>query len=159
MKLAAVQIQSQPGRTEANLAHGSDFFNAFVLAGPDGEVAGRACKSNAEANAFRRGRHQHVIDTPIGPIGIGICAGNQFTAQLWLAARRTVRYRRRPGGMRHTGPGPQALPRAAKLRRLAVAGPALSRKAVIPDDILTGRLCCAMSRERKRKAQRKGGVR
>ena len=54
----------------------------FVLAGPDGEIAGRGYKTNAEANVFRRGRSVHVIDTAIGRIGIGICADNQFSAQL-----------------------------------------------------------------------------
>jgi N-carbamoylputrescine amidase len=146
--LAAVQVQSQPGQTEANLEHatpyieqaagqgaglvvlpelfscgyvpnravwdaaeppqgrtaqwlaatarrlriylgagsaeadGSDFFNAFILASPTGEIAGRAYKTNAEATIFRRGRHEHLIDTPIGRIGIGICADNQFAAHL-----------------------------------------------------------------------------
>ena len=42
-----------------------------------------ACKSNAEANVFRRGRPDHMIDTPIGRIGIGIC-DNQFAAHLRL---------------------------------------------------------------------------
>jgi hypothetical protein len=55
-----------------------------VLAGPRGEIAGRAYKTNAEANVFRRGRREHVIETPIGRIGIGICADNQFAAQLQL---------------------------------------------------------------------------
>ena len=63
---------------------GSDYFNAFILAGPDGQIAGRAYKANAEANVFRRGRSEHLITTPIGRIGIGICADNQFAAQLAL---------------------------------------------------------------------------
>jgi N-carbamoylputrescine amidase len=63
---------------------GADFFNAFVLAGPNGEIAGRAYKTNAEANVFKRGRNAHVIDTSIGRIGVGICADNQFVAQLEL---------------------------------------------------------------------------
>lgn len=65
-------------------ADGSDFFNVFILANPDGEIAGRAYKDNAEADVFKRGRSQHVIDTPIGRIGIGICADNQFAAHLRL---------------------------------------------------------------------------
>jgi N-carbamoylputrescine amidase len=63
---------------------GVDFYNAFILAGPDGRVAGRAYKANAEASIFRRGRHRHLIVTPVGRIGIGICADNQFSAQLRL---------------------------------------------------------------------------
>jgi len=63
---------------------GADFLNAFLLAAPDGRIAGRAYKTNAEANVFRRGRADHMILTPAGRIGVGICADNQFSAQLWL---------------------------------------------------------------------------
>jgi N-carbamoylputrescine amidase len=61
---------------------GSGFFDVFLLAGPDGQIAGRAYKASAEANVFQRGRHQHLITTPIGRIGVGICADNQYTAHL-----------------------------------------------------------------------------
>ena len=63
---------------------GTDFFNVFTLAAPDGQIAGRAYKTNAEASIFRRGRAAHLIDTPAGRIGIGICADNQFAATLRL---------------------------------------------------------------------------
>lgn len=63
---------------------GTDFYNTFILAGPDGRIAGRAYKANAEASVFRRGRDQHMIDTPLGRIGVRICADNQFAAQLRL---------------------------------------------------------------------------
>jgi N-carbamoylputrescine amidase len=63
---------------------GTDFFNVFILAGPDGRVAGRAYKANAEASVFRRGRAEHLVVTPAGRIGVGICADNQFSAQLEL---------------------------------------------------------------------------
>ena len=56
----------------------------FTLAAPDGQIAGRACKINAEASIFRRGRAAHLIDTPAGRIGIGICAGNQFVATMGI---------------------------------------------------------------------------
>jgi N-carbamoylputrescine amidase len=65
-------------------ADGCDFFNVFILANPNEQIAGRAYKANAEANVFKRGRSEHVIDTPIGRIGIGICADNQFAAHLRL---------------------------------------------------------------------------
>jgi N-carbamoylputrescine amidase len=156
VKIAAVQVQSQPGEVEANLQHanpfveeaaaqgatfvvlpelfscgyvpnrsvwdaaepangpsaqwfaatarrlgiylgggvvesdGSDFFNAFILAGPDGQIAGRAYKTNAEANVFKRDRNEHVIATAIGNIGIGICADNQFADQLHLMHEQQV---------------------------------------------------------------------
>ena len=63
---------------------GTDFFNVFTLAAPDGQIAGRAYKTNAEASIFRRGRAAHLIDTPAGRIGIGICADNQFVATLGI---------------------------------------------------------------------------
>ena len=63
---------------------GTDFFNLFILAGPDGQVAGRAYKTNAEASVFRRGRSEHLVITPAGRVGIGICADNQFAVQLRL---------------------------------------------------------------------------
>jgi len=63
---------------------GTDFFNMFALASPDGQIAGRAYKANAEASIFRRGRAVHLIDTPAGRIGVGICADNQFAATLRL---------------------------------------------------------------------------
>ena len=66
---------------------GSDFFNTFILAGPGGQIAGHASKANAEANVFRRGRHQHLIETPVGRIGVGICADNQYAAHLELMHR------------------------------------------------------------------------
>jgi N-carbamoylputrescine amidase len=65
-------------------ADGSDFFNVFILANPDGQIAGRVYKTNAEANVFKRGRTEHIIDTPIGRLGIGICADNQFAGHLRL---------------------------------------------------------------------------
>lgn len=33
---------------------------------------------------FRRGRPGHLIEAPVGRIGVGICAGNQFAAHLAL---------------------------------------------------------------------------
>jgi N-carbamoylputrescine amidase len=65
-------------------ADGSDFFNVFIMADPDGRIVGRAYKANAEASIFRRGRRAHLIITPDARIGVGICADNQFTAQLRL---------------------------------------------------------------------------
>jgi N-carbamoylputrescine amidase len=63
---------------------GTDIFNTFLLAGPDGQITGRVHKANAEANVFRRSRCEHLITTPIGRIGVGICADNQYTAHLDL---------------------------------------------------------------------------
>lgn len=57
-------------------AEGPDFFNTFVLATPRGDIAGRVRKNppaSAEAYFFRAGNDQHVINTELGRIGIGIC--------------------------------------------------------------------------------------
>jgi len=59
---------------------GTDLFNDFVMTTPGGKVAGRARKANAEACCFRRGRGNHIINTDIGKIGVGICADNHFSA-------------------------------------------------------------------------------
>ena len=68
-------------------ADGKDFFNAFILSGPDGDIAGTARKANAEAFCFKRGCGTHVVDTAIGKIGVGICADNHF-ASSWRCCRR-----------------------------------------------------------------------
>lgn len=60
-------------------ADGPDFFNSFVLATPQGSVAGRVRKSppaSVEAYFFRAGNDPHYIDTEIGRIGVGICYEN-----------------------------------------------------------------------------------
>ena len=58
---------------------GEDFYNCFVLMGPDGEVAGRVRKNppaSFEAWYFRAGSDPHWFDTPLGRIGVGICFEN-----------------------------------------------------------------------------------
>lgn len=60
-------------------AEGDDFFNTFVLCGPEGEIAGRVGKRNAETYFFQGIRGgTHVIETPFGRVGVGICADNHF---------------------------------------------------------------------------------
>ncbi len=57
-------------------ACGEDFWNTFVLTGPDGAEAGRVRKqfpSMFEARTFRGEPSAHYIDTPLGRIGVGIC--------------------------------------------------------------------------------------
>ncbi|WP_422365932.1 carbon-nitrogen hydrolase family protein [Pelagibius sp.] len=58
---------------EAEAGH---FYNSFVLAAPDGELAGRVRKSTpaaVESYFYRAGSDPHVIDTPLGRIGVSIC--------------------------------------------------------------------------------------
>jgi predicted amidohydrolase len=69
---------------------GKDFLNIFVLAAPDGTIAGRAQKANAEANCFKRGRGSHIVDTSLGKLGIGICADTHFIAFAKLMQRESI---------------------------------------------------------------------
>lgn len=55
-------------------ADGADFYNTYVLAGPDGTVAGRVHKRRTEFAVFRAGGSPAFVDTPFGRIGMGICA-------------------------------------------------------------------------------------
>jgi N-carbamoylputrescine amidase len=55
---------------------GEDFYNSFVLAGPDGNLLGRVRKNppaSVEAYFYRGGDDRHVIETPLGRIGVSIC--------------------------------------------------------------------------------------
>ncbi|HEY4754021.1 MAG TPA: carbon-nitrogen hydrolase family protein, partial [Candidatus Limnocylindrales bacterium] len=68
-------------------AAGEDFWNTFVLVGPDGAVAGRVRKefpSMFEARVFRGETGTHAIDTPFGRVGVGIC----FDAHTVVVARQ-----------------------------------------------------------------------
>src|ERR1035437_441533 len=52
-----------------------DFFNTFALSGPGG-VVGRVRKRHPcslEAYIFKGGDDPHVIETPLGRIGVAIC--------------------------------------------------------------------------------------
>ncbi|KAF1709250.1 hypothetical protein CSC70_10520 [Pseudoxanthomonas kalamensis DSM 18571] len=56
-----------------------DFYNAFVLTGPDGDIVARVRKNppaSFEAYFFAAGNDPHWFDTPIGRIGVGICYEN-----------------------------------------------------------------------------------
>lgn len=59
---------------------GRDFFNTFVLCSPEGKEAGRVSKIEAESYVFKRTSGNHVINTAIGRIGVGICADNQMVS-------------------------------------------------------------------------------
>ena len=60
-------------------ADGPHFYNTFVLADPDGNVAGTVRKqtpASFENHFFRGERSDHVIHTDLGVIGVGICYEN-----------------------------------------------------------------------------------
>jgi len=60
---------------------GEDFFNTYAVAGPGGDILGRVRKespSMGENYLFRGASGTHVVDTPIGRIGVGICNDNHM---------------------------------------------------------------------------------
>src|SRR5262249_19339785 len=62
-------------------ASGADFYDTFILTAPSGEEAGRVRKqipAGAEAYFFKGEVGSHVISTPIGKVGVGICAENYY---------------------------------------------------------------------------------
>ncbi|MEY2934134.1 MAG: hypothetical protein RL033_4883, partial [Pseudomonadota bacterium] len=61
------------------------YFNTFALAGPSGAIIGRVRKAHPcsfEAYIFEGGDDSHIIDTPIGRIGIAICY-DAFFRSVW----------------------------------------------------------------------------
>lgn len=59
-------------------AEGAHFYNSYLLAGPAGTIVGRVRKRHAECKYVRSGREPLAVETPIGKIGIGICADTHF---------------------------------------------------------------------------------
>lgn len=60
-------------------ADGEHFYNSFVLATPEGEIAGRVRKNppaSVEAYFYTAGNDPHVIETELGRIGVAICYEN-----------------------------------------------------------------------------------
>lgn len=60
---------------------GTDFFNTYAVAGPEGRLLGRVRKetpSMGETYLFQGETGSHVVETPIGRIGIGICNDNHM---------------------------------------------------------------------------------
>ena len=57
-------------------AEKENFYNSFVLAGPEGNLLGRVRKNppaSVEAYFYTAGTDSHVIETEMGRIGISIC--------------------------------------------------------------------------------------
>ena len=61
---------------------GQDFFNTYVLSGPDGQMAGYVRKIMAERYIFRCAKDTQVIPTELGRVGIAICADNMFVPNI-----------------------------------------------------------------------------
>lgn len=82
---------------------GRDIYNSYVLTGPDGGVAGRVRKRNAEAYNFKRVKAgPHTVDTELGRLGVGICADNQYVFLPRLMQEQSVDLMLMP----HAWPGP-----------------------------------------------------
>jgi N-carbamoylputrescine amidase len=59
---------------------GEDYYNAYLVCGPDGRIVGRTRKTQTEFMFFKAGEiGSHIIETPIGRLGVGICADNHRT--------------------------------------------------------------------------------
>lgn len=74
-------------------AEGEDFYNTFALATPEGEIAGRVRKTppaSLEAYFYRSGNTQHVTETEIGRIGVGICYENLLFERLNYLVQSSV---------------------------------------------------------------------
>lgn len=72
---------------------GEDFYNTFVLAAPNGLIAGRVRKNppaSLEAFFYRGGDDSHVIETALGRIGVGICFENLLYEHLQELQRASV---------------------------------------------------------------------
>ncbi len=55
---------------------GEDFYNSYLLANPEGDIAGIIRKKDAESYSFKSAGNENrvCIQTKIGRIGVGICA-------------------------------------------------------------------------------------
>jgi N-carbamoylputrescine amidase len=74
-------------------ACGEDFYNTFVLAAPDGSIAGKVRKNppaSLEAFFYRGENNSHVIETSLGRIGVGICFENLLYEHLQEMRRASV---------------------------------------------------------------------
>lgn len=74
-------------------AEGEEFYNAFVLSGPQGKLLGRVRKNppaSVESYFYKAGSGSHVIETELGRIGVSICYENLLYDQLSLLHRENV---------------------------------------------------------------------
>lgn len=59
---------------------GHDFFNSYLVAAPNGTVAGRVRKMKVEPHVFAPSDVGSVIDTALGRLAVGICADNHVAS-------------------------------------------------------------------------------
>jgi N-carbamoylputrescine amidase len=90
-------------------ARDEDFFNTFALTGPDGALAGTVRKQEpaaVEACFFKGVEGDHVIDTELGRVGVGICFENQLAFMSRLMFEQSVDIMLMP----HSAPCPTPTP-------------------------------------------------
>ncbi|HEX8446420.1 MAG TPA: carbon-nitrogen hydrolase family protein [Sphingomonas sp.] len=74
-------------------ANGADFYNTFLLATPEGKIAGTFRKTDPawiEARYYRGHAGPHVIETSIGRIGVGICYENYLGKHVRARAASSI---------------------------------------------------------------------
>ncbi len=72
---------------------GEEFYNTFVLASPEGRLAGRVRKNppaSVEAYFYKAGSDRHVIETELGRIGVGICYENLLYEQMSFLYKENI---------------------------------------------------------------------
>ncbi len=69
---------------------GADFFNSFALTDPAGKLRGCARKTKSEVYCFKYGAGQHVIESDLGTLGVGICADNHISSFPALMAHNSI---------------------------------------------------------------------
>lgn len=90
-------------------ADGEDFFNTFVITGPDGKEEGRVRKQTpafAEAYFTKGDKSPHIIESALGKIGVGICYENQLAYTPELMCSQSVDLMLMP----HSAPSPMPNP-------------------------------------------------
>lgn len=55
-------------------------YNRYYVCDPDGEICGFAQKQNAEAYCFKRDEGAFIINTPLGRLGVSICADSHYSS-------------------------------------------------------------------------------
>lgn len=59
---------------------GKDHYNAYLIASPNGQIAGRIHKIKTEPHCFQSSDIGSIIETDIGKIAVGICADNHVVS-------------------------------------------------------------------------------
>jgi len=81
---------------------GKDYYNSYLISGPQGETVGVIRKEDAESYCFKREPGDLYIDTELGRIGLGICADNHYADRLHRMGAQNVDLMLMP----HANPSP-----------------------------------------------------